>query len=302
MTIPLSPRGGSGGTVPFIYNKAKVDTSLVNEVVRPNGETKALNECSAPLGVISSYCNSGHISEWPMRCRNSRKSVLKNGWCNGCANARSRQWMAKLIYRFEYNCSDVVKEVFLWTFGTALLEGVDNVSRIKRFWTLFRKRINSLQRRQVVKRGSALYIDFKPLLYVIEKGFRAGRLHIHCITWGYLPQDLAKDVWRSITNEGSNVNYSPPDTKYKDYKPLRALAYCAKYLNKALEPRNWYWMGLMLKKVPNRAILCPEKRLDFGQCGDYLFKFENLVFGETIYHNSVVVLLPKVRGNAQKSL
>lgn len=233
--------------------------------------------CEKPLGRITSYCNSSHEIEFDMRCRK----------CVPCFHHKKRMWVAKLIDRFDQNCSNV-KQVYLWTLGTNWGWSDDNMGRLKRAWVLFRKRVNINQKRRVW-RGR-----WKPLVYVIEEG-KAGFLHIHVVVHGRLDQSVGRALWSELTGiEEPNFGYSPP----KRRSPIAGMIYLAKYLSKGIY--NWYWLGDMRGKIIPRSVFCWERYIDGSKCNDWLYKYYVEVWG--LADTYEFHMLPKERGSWQKSL
>ncbi len=253
-------------------------------------QEKSEIECSNAIGHITLECNSGHKYETKMRCRK----------CEECLNFRKRKWIAKLIKRWEYNGGDV-KLVYLWTFGTALSRTDDNIRKIKEDWTLFRKRINSHERRGTT---GLLGSKWKPLVYVIESGTKGNKLHVHCVSWGFLPHEFARTVWDDVTGQKDrNVGYSAPKQQWLDsgkYTPFWGMYYVSKYIGK--DTIGWYWMGVMCKKIPKTIATCLHGYLDKTKCGDYYLMVDIEVFGQTIYDTWTKRSFAKDRGDAQKDL
>ncbi len=210
--------------------------------------------CENPFGTIESYCPVGHVIEWNLRCRK----------CGPCFNHRKREWAAKLMWRWIHN-ADNVKRVYLWTLGTNWDESEEHELQLKRAWTLFRKRVNINQKRKVWKGR------WRPLLYVFEVGSTGKKLHIHVVAWGYLDQELGRNLWSELVGiSDPNFGYSPP----RNRDPLKGSLYLGKYLSKDIG-KNWYWMGQMLKKVPERpAAMCSSEN-----CIELIYKY-NIRIGD----------------------
>lgn len=226
-------------------------------------------DCLQPLGFYVKHCLDGHSHQVAIRCKKYRS-------CEGCGNWYVKKWLSQAYKRFNQNCLDVSK-VIMWTFGTSMPDNYTNREVIRGYWRTFCQRIF-----QQAKRDK---FDWHPLLYVVEAG-KNGFLHIHAILTTTLDQTLAKDKWRKISGEKSNVNFvyqtyckvcgkftastwkQGRGQKYchnchikftrltsEPADPLKAVAYVSKYVSKGLDSgtRNYYWMGDMLKKLDSEV-------------------------------------------------
>ncbi len=192
-----------------------------------------------------------------MRCRK----------CPGCFEHRKRLWVAKLLWRFENN-GNKVRRVYFWTLGTNRAWSSKNIEWIMSCWTKFRKRVNNNQSRK------KWFGRWKPLLYVVEEGSKGRKLHVHVVASGFLRQDQGRLLWDEITETtNTNFGYSPPQSWHT---PIMAMIYLSKYLSKNM--KNWYWMGVMLKKVPKKTFYCNQVMFDKSKCGDWLYKYQVGVF------------------------
>lgn len=268
---------------------------------------KPVTFCSSPVGYGTFYCNSGHVKEdVPFRCRR----------CKGCLEFRRLEWSASAQNRLRVIGKKVWK-VNLWTLGTNFKlrsfigyggfdENLpfpfhkeiyqDNILLIKRWFTLWRKRIYINQSRKKVKG------NFRPLMYSVEVG-SSGYLHIHFISAGFLPHEVGRHTWEQVTNiHNPNVGYSPSRRR----KPIQAFRYASKYIMKNLGEfrfqRMWYWLGEFIKSPPSarKTYTCFHKLFDGSLCGDYIYLILICINGLDETYNFAV--LPIDRSSKQTRL
>lgn len=179
------------------------------------------------MGIIWSYWRHGHLISKSGRCNE----------CYWCIEYNRRRIHAKIMSKMNILKP---KRVYLWTFGTSLIWSPDsnvheyNLKTIKRYWRLFTQRMATYAKRKNFK--------YDPILKVIENGSMGYRYHIHALFTSYFQHERALNMWRSITGENSNVNYSGFRTK--NYH--KSVAYLVKYAVKSV-PAEYNYMGSLLK-------------------------------------------------------
>jgi hypothetical protein len=213
-----------------------------------NGEIRiyylAYNVCYMPYRINASNfikpdayfygCSEDGIRILPKRC----------GKCRNCRYFKRRRFIARSLRKFEIynNQSSQMAPIQLWTLGTSLSDTRDNYVTLKRYWRLFTQRINTYKKRGL--------ISYSPIVRVFEAGTIGKRLHVHFINVGtikhsceywdsdstgkYLNEEFkcttqcVTCIWRSITQEKSNVNFRSKRSE----SPMSAFSYCAKYIAK----------------------------------------------------------------------
>jgi hypothetical protein len=179
--------------------------------------------CTSPRGGMKNYCSSGHLNISVIRCRT----------CDNCQKHKIATYRAQIIDRLnqlpksQYN----KLRVHLWTFGTNLIANETNYTKLKRYWTLFMKR---------VRKKYSLDI----FLRVFEAGSQGGKLHVHVIIPNYLPFKPIRKIWSEVTGiSNPNVNYSSPRAKKGFNRPPKAkyaFLYAMKYMSKEYNESNGF--------------------------------------------------------------
>ncbi len=175
----------------------------------------------------------------PMRCPVSNL-------CPPCGKQRRSVITAKILQRHNMTTYQIPPQLNLWTLGTSLHQsGEDSMKLIAQYWKYFRMRMN-------------LKKAWKPLFRVVESGSKSGYLHIHFINNGYLDHSFVMKIWRDITKEPGNVNYSK-----KSIDPKLAIFYLTKYLTKSMAKYSVLgeWRKQKLPEFPKRV--CKEHELPY---------------------------------------
>lgn len=204
-----------------------------------------------PVTVYSSPCKSvqeayracefkGYVTFACSSCKDTMKIQLScNLWemreweCQYCQIMRKKTIVAKAMSRYR-KVAYKDDELFLWTFGTSLIDTPENREVIRQYWKKFIRRMWHFKQ------------DFDPMMNALEAGTKGKRLHYHVVARGFMKHGLARKTWMDITQEQSNVNFS---RRLSTRSALRVFAYLAKYASKGY---RYYWMGQMhtLKKEP----------------------------------------------------
>lgn len=145
------------------------------------------------------------------------------GVCPWCDEMRVRNISDEFLRRLEV-CDERIEELVMWSLGTSLKCSKYNRKILLKFWRIFSRRINRSE-------------DWNPVFRVVETG-RRGFLHIHVAVSGFASHAHICKVWRSVTGEASNVNFSRAD---KDRGIPTLIRYLVKYLTK--EGSTYRWMG-----------------------------------------------------------
>ena len=198
-------------------------------------------ESPSEQNFISSFCTSDKFVQ--LTCDNPnhelhnyqikhKVSELKNVLCEYCVELRRKTIIAKELDRYNQ-----VKRPFdtitMWTVGTSLDDNEKNKEIIIGYWKKFGSRLRTYSQRE--------NWSFQPLMNALESGTVAGKLHYHFAVRSFMDHERIKNIWRSITGEESNVNFSRRITNRKAYK---VFSYLAKYIAK--DGLRYYWMGKML--------------------------------------------------------
>lgn len=158
----------------------------------------------------------------------------------------------------------------------------DNVSEIITLWQKFTTRLKVNRKRKG--------IPFRPLVYVVEAGKpcryspcvdflgdcekHGNKLHIHFLHQGKLLHKYVIGIWRELTGENTNVNYSR----------IHSIGYLAKYISKSL--LRFSFLGEFYHAhLPKTARkICGEcySRYRFGENGVYKSDFKDATEKEAI--------------------
>lgn len=167
------------------------------------------------FGLVCLGCGKIHyVTE---RCKRSDS-------CSRCSALWTRNLYRQFFHRWRQ--IDDPGEVVLWTMGTSLMDTEANRTRISRYWTLFRMRMN--------KHGG-----WTPLFKVVEAGAKGRRLHVHLMVSGFLDHARVLKAWREVAGESANVNFS----SVRSDNVNRHLSYLCKYLVK--QRSTYSWLGPM---------------------------------------------------------
>jgi len=153
---------------------------------------------------------------------------LRSSHCDFCRVLRRKRILGKALARYK-KIKFKGDKLILWTFGSSLHDNEINRRLIRNYWYLFVRRLKKISK------------NFDPLMNCMESGSRGDRLHYHIVGRGFLDHEKVLEIWRSITKEKSNVNFSRKISSRNSYQ---AFAYLAKYASKGYK---YYWMGSMLK-------------------------------------------------------
>lgn len=190
--------------------------------------------------LVRLYCHNCYA--WykiPVRCS------IKDGLCDSCQDYRRDRFVAMCMRRAQYYHTNT--NVQLWTLGTDMKDTKTNKEILYKYWRKFSMRINVYSKR--------IGFKYSPLVYVFESGSKGDRLHIHFLHHGFLSHLFVLNLWRSITRQKSNVNYSALD----HLSVIVVIWYLAKYVSKSLE--RYYWLGNWRKTPPdNHVVECIQCR------------------------------------------
>lgn len=159
---------------------------------------------------------------------------MREAKCFGCQERRKKVIIAKAMERYDL-VESPRDRLYLWTFGTSLQDTKENRDEIRRYWKLFVRRLAHVDK------------SFDPLMNSMEAGTKGDRLHYHVVARGYLEHAKAVEIWRDITGEKSNVNFS--GRGFSPRKAVRTFSYLAKYASKGYA---YYWMGSLFKVTPEK--------------------------------------------------
>lgn len=177
-----------------------------------------------------SHGNQGHRYQIKHLVRELREVL-----CEACTEQRRKTIIAKALDRY-----DQVKrnqdQLTMWTVGTSLDDTEENKEIIIGYWKKFGSRLRTYSKRH--------NWSFQPLMNALESGTSGGKLHYHFVVRSFMDHEYIKNIWRDITGEESNVNFSRRTTNRKAYK---VFSYLAKYIAK--DGLRYYFMGKMLTEA-----------------------------------------------------
>ncbi len=214
-------------------------------------------DCTRPTGRYTAYCETDHNRLGFLRCHE----------CEGCEQYRKVRIVRKIsgkLINFLGTKRRVVNKLTLWTLGTSLDDDKFNRITIKAYMDEFRK----VWRKYCISRNRKTTW----LFYVIEAGSRGNKLHIHMINYGFVHQKEVLAIWRGITGELSNINFSK---RRRSGSVQKISNYMSKYLGKeGNSRRNYYYLGDLVRiEVLEPKSICGVKLLKGGRCLNYVYMF-----------------------------
>ncbi len=201
-------------------------------------------------------------------------------WTLG-TNVRFKRWYGPIDLpedweeREKPNKKGVVKRVPLPKWGEAKMKWQDNSSTIIALWQKFTTRLKVNRKRKG--------IPFRPLVYVVEAGKpcryspcvdflgdcenHGEKLHIHWLHQGKLSHKYVMDIWRGLTGQNSNVNFTK----------VNSIGYLAKYISKSLIKYSFLGEFYHAHLPPKQRKICGEcySRYEFGENGVYRTDFKD---------------------------
>ncbi len=151
------------------------------------------------------------------------QACRKSEMCGLCRDNWIRGLYAKFHSR-KRRQGRFIEVAILWTLGTSFDDTERERGLLRHQWNKFRMWMDN-------------YSKWRPIFRVIEKGGKSGKLHVHFINVEFLDHEQVLTVWRGITGEKSNVNFSYcPGGRTEDI-----LGYLLKYLTK--DDFRYSWMG-----------------------------------------------------------
>lgn len=203
-------------------------------------------QCINPKGYFSNICERGDISISVIRCNK----------CDNCERFRIKQIRRQAYLRIKQNKEYLEnREVLFWTLGTSWDYTKKNYEKIRRAFTLYRKRLRN-------------YGVMRVYFYVYEMGTLGGKLHVHFITdfdsKNIMDYNHAVHLWQELTE---------PDRR-GDPKNRRKCKKCDITFNK--------WSNTYYKRV-KRCIHC-KKIVDYYEVNRHCSRknFESVGIGPAL--------------------